>query len=61
MIFRLVDLIIGINAIIGISAWLSIKLNRRRKSANIEHTKELLEENKEIDRMIEEMRDGKDN
>jgi hypothetical protein len=64
MITRLIDIIIGLNACVGLGTWAVVRYRRKNtvvryrrknKPKNVDHVKQLEEENKEIDKMLEEM------
>jgi len=54
---RIIDLLVGVSAVISISSYVTGKYIQRRRSRNIEHVKQLLEENREIDDMIGQIND----
>lgn len=56
---RVVDILVTINALLGIGTWGAVamtKRRRRRRSPDYEHVKRLEAENEEIDRINERMR-----
>jgi hypothetical protein len=52
---RIVDLLVGLNAVLGLATFLGVKFVRRRRESNLEHVLKLEEENEQIDLANERM------
>ena len=53
MIFRVIDLVVGINAAISIAGLMALRYRKKRRRDSIEHLRELELENREYDEFIE--------